>query len=126
MLGDYMDSKGFTIVELVAILLVLAAITFISFSSIKNLLKSDNDKKYTAMVEDLCYAGKSYISANRQDFDELDVIGGETIIQIDELIAYGSVNDDAKNPKTGESIMEDSLKFTVLQDYSLDCQYIEN
>ena len=121
-----MDSKGFTIVELVAILLVLAAITFISFSSIKNLLKSDNDKKYTAMVEDLCYAGKSYISANRQDFDELDVIGGETIIQIDELIAYGSVNDDAKNPKTGESIMEDSLKFTVLQDYSLDCQYIEN
>lgn len=121
-----MNSKGFTIVELVAIILVLAAIALVSFPVIESMSKSSNDKKYSDMVKDLCIAGNSYINANREDFEELNIIGGETIIDINELIAYGNVKSNTKNPKTGNSIENDSLKFTMLESFELDCQYIEN
>ena len=121
-----MNNKGFTIVELVAILLILAAIVFVSFPTIQNMAKSDNEKQYNNMINNLCLAGESYINANRDSFSELNLIGGETTLSIVELISYGNVKDDVKDPKTGESVRENSLKFTVLDDYSLNCQYLEN
>ena len=121
-----MNNKGFTIVELVAIILILAAILLVSFPIIQNIEKTDNDKKYNTMVKNLCLAGKSYINANEDSFEELNIVGGEIIIEISELVVYGSVKDNIKNPKTGKRIIKDSLKFTALQDFELDCEYIEN
>ena len=121
-----MNNKGFTIVELVAILLILSAIVLISFPTIQNMAKNDKEKQYTDMVNNLCIAGESYINANRDSFNELDIVGGETTIDVSELIAYGNIKDNIINSKTGNSVKEDSLKFTVLEDYSLNCKYIEN
>ena len=124
--SENMNNKGFTIVELVAIILILAAILLVSFPIIQNIEKTDNDKKYNTMVKNLCLAGKSYINANEDSFEELNIVGGEIIIEISELVVYGSVKDNIKNPKTGKRIIKDSLKFTALQDFELDCEYIEN
>lgn len=121
-----MNSKGFTLIELIAIVVILALIFFISFPQILNITKADEEKKYSNMVENLCLAGESYISANIENFNGLTTVGNKIELTIQELINYGNVDKNMKNPKTNNSIKNDTLLYSVLSDYSLDCQYVEN
>lgn len=121
-----MNNKGFTLIELVAIVLVLAAIFLVSFPSLLNMSKNDEEKKYDNMVENLCLAGESYIYANEDDFKDLSTVSSTIEISIEELIMYGNVDSALKNPKTDKSVESDKLIFTVLSDKSLDCVYKES
>lgn len=118
-----MNNRAFTLVELTAIIVVLAAIFLVSFPSLVNTAKSDEGKKYNDMVKNLCLSGESYIYANMDDFNQLSVVDSKIEIAINRLIQYGSVNNNLKNPKTNDSIQEDVLIYTVLSDHSLDCEY---
>ena len=121
-----MKNRGFTIIELVSIILILAAILLVSFPAITNLLKADDSKKYDAMVKDLCLAGEAYIKSNLDSFSSVSTVGATITISIDELITYGSVKPDTKNPNTNNSISGDSLTYVVQTDRSLNCSYIDN
>lgn len=120
-----MNNKGFTIVELIAIIVVLAAIFLVSFPYLLNTTKTDKEKQYNEMVNNLCLAGKSYIYANMDKFPTLSTIGSSIEIKISELIEYGNVNKNEVNPKTDELIKNKSLTYKVLSDLSLDCKYNE-
>ena len=121
-----MKHNGFTLVEVVAIVVVLAAIFLVSVPAISNVSKEDEKKLYDTMVNDLCAAGKSYMYANMQSFpDPSTTVGDPITIKIKDLIAYGNVDKDLKNPKTGEKVENNSLEYTVLSDFSLNCKYIE-
>ena len=118
-----MNNKGFTLVELIAILLVLVIIFTISFPTLQNIGKNDLEKEYSQMVENLCKAGESYISAHADSFEELGTFDATIRIDIQTLIEYGSVNEDLKNPRTKNTLTNDYLLFTVLGDDSLACEY---
>ncbi|MDO4962494.1 MAG: hypothetical protein Q4E75_00095 [bacterium] len=117
-------SKGFTLIELIGIILILATIVLVSFPMLTGVTKKENDNKYNSMVEDLCLAGKSYIYANISDYD-LGTPDSSFIININTLIEYGNVSSDIINPKTNNSINSDHLYFKVLTDKTLDCEYID-
>ena len=121
-----MTNSAFTLIELTAVIVVLASIFLVSFPALLNVARSDEEKKYDNMIEDLCLAGKSYIYANMDGFEGLSVVGTEIEINISELILYGNVDKDLINPKTEVSVKNNKLIYTVLSDYSLDCEYIEN
>lgn len=119
-----MNSRGFTLVEIIAIIVVLAAIFLISFPTFTNMAKADKEKEYSDMVENLCLAGETYIYSNIEEFSELSIVGSTINIPIEELINYGSVNKNTVNIKTNKTIEKDNLKYTVLDDYTLNCDYI--
>lgn len=118
-----MSNKGFTIIELTAIIVVLAAIFLVSFPTFLNMTKSDENQRYESMVDDLCLAGESYIYAHIDDFSELSVVNSDITIPIKELIEYGSVKDNLKNPKTDKLVKNDELIYKVLSNRELDCKY---
>ena len=119
-----MNNKAFTLVELVAIILILALIALIAFPALIGTQKSDSEKLYTNMVNDLCLAGETYIYSNKDDFDLS--IENEIEIDIQELIAYGNIDSNLKNPNTNNTIVDDTLKYTVQSDKALSCEYIDN
>lgn len=118
-----MNNKGFTLIELTAIIVVLAAIFLVGFPSLINTAKSDEDKKYNDMVENLCLAGEAYIYANIDNFPELSTPNSKIYLNIANLVSYGSVNRDIINPKTEEVINGHFVTFDVLADNSLECEY---
>jgi len=120
-----MNNKGFTLIELVAIVLVIAAIFLVSFPSLLNLSKKDEEKKYDSMVETLCLAGETYIYNNESDFKNLMVVDNKIEIVISELVINEMVKKDTTNPKTNKSVENDKLIYTVLSDKSLNCEYKE-
>lgn len=120
-----MNSRGFTLVELIAVIIVLVAIFLVSFPSILNITRQDTEKQYDDMVETLCLAGKSYIYANMDKFPELSVANSKINVEIQDLISYGNIESNIINVKTEKTVNNDELIFTVLSDYSLDCEYNE-
>lgn len=118
-----MNGRGFTLIELTAVVIILAAIFLVSFPSLLNLAKYDKEKQYENMINDLCLAGKTYIYSNMDKFEQLSTVGSSIEINISELILYGSVEKGIKNIKTGNLIDNDLLTFIVLNDNSLDCKY---
>ena len=120
-----MNRRGFTLVELVAIIVILAAIFLVSFPTLKNMASKDDRKRYNTIVDDLCTAGKTYMYANMDNFPNLSIVGGIIDLKVSELIEYGNVDKNLINPKTELSVKYDKLKYTVLEDFSLECKYIE-
>ena len=121
-----MNNKGFTLIELVAIVLVIAAIFLVSFPSLLNLSKKDEEKKYDSMVESLCLAGDTYIKNNSEDFKNMIIPNNKIEIEINELMIYGIVKHETKNPKTNKSVEKDKLIYIVQNDKSLNCEYKES
>ena len=115
-----MNNRGFTLIELTAVIVVLVAIFLVSFPSFINISKSDKEKQYNNMVKDLCLSGESYIYSNVDSFEGLSTVGSKITISIEELILYGNVEKNLVNVKTEEKINNDSLIYTVLNDYSLN------
>ena len=120
-----MKTRGFTLVELIAVIVVLVGIFLFVFPNLTNMMNTDNQKKYDDLVENLCTAGKSYMYSNLDSFKELSTINSVIEIQINTLINYGNVDKELKNPKNNKLVKNDKLKYTVLSDFSLDCKYIE-
>ena len=120
-----MNKQGFTLVELVAIVVILASIFLVSFPTLKNMLAKDDKKRYDTIIEDICTAGKTYMYSHMDDFPNLSVVGSEIEIEVSKLIDYGNVDKKIINPKTELSIKYDKLKYTVYEDFSLNCEYIE-
>ena len=87
-----MNRRGFTLVELVAIIAILAAIFLVSFPTLKNLARKDDKKRYDIIVEDLCTAGKTYMYANMDLFPGLSIVGSVIDLNVSELIEYGNVD----------------------------------
>ena len=117
-----MNNKGFTLIELVAIVLVIAAIFMVSFPNLLNLSK----KKYNSMVESLCLAGATYIYNNEVDFKSMIIPNNKIEIVISELIINEMVKNNTMNPKTNKSVENDKLIYTVQSDKSLSCEYKES
>lgn len=121
-----MNNKAFTLVELVAIVLILGVVLLVSFPALLNINKADEDKKVQQMIDDLCTAGKTYIYSNQESFPQLKTPGSRIDINIKELIVYGNVSKDLKNPSTNISVQDDTLTYTVSTDNLLECNYIDN
>ena len=120
-----MNTRGFTLVEVVAIMVILIGIFLVSFPALNNMVNSDEEKLYDTMVDDLCIAGKTYLYSHLDLYPNLSIIGETVQLDISLLIEYGNVDSDIVNPKTNQNIKEDKLKYIVLEDLSLDCKYIE-
>ena len=113
-----MNNKGFTLVELIGIVLILALIFLVSFPNFVSMSKISDEKRYENMVKDLCMAGESYIYANGMSVDS-----GGIQISIKDLIDYGNVDKNLKDVKTGESVKDKTLIFTKNSDGTLNCNY---
>lgn len=118
-----MNIRGFTLIELTAVIVILAAIFLVSFPSFLNISRADKEKEYKNMVNNLCIAGETYIYSKMDNFKELFTIGSKINISISDLVTYGNVDKNTINTKTGQSVQEDSLIYTVLNDNSLQCEY---
>ena len=55
-----MNKKAFTLVELIAIILVLSIILTVTFTSLSKSLSNSNDKEYQTLIKNLEMAAENY------------------------------------------------------------------
>lgn len=101
-----MKNKGFTLVELIAIILVLSIILTVGFTTLSNSLENSNDRKYQTMIKNLEMAAEEYVNlpgVSRKVDEELKE-GKRVTIDITDLVNAEVIDQIPTNPKTKKEI----------------------
>lgn len=93
--------KGFTLAELIGVLVVLALISMIAVPSVTKSLKQYKTKICVVQLENIVEAGKSWAADNVEQLPETESSTPRDV-SLDTLIKYGYIDEDVKNPKTKE------------------------
>ncbi len=98
-----MNKSGFTLVELLGILVILSVITVISIVAMNNLLGQTDEIEQDTYTKNLFKAAEAYIAKERETkFLNLDYAGGVAFITVQELYDEAYLPEIPENPKTKE------------------------
>jgi len=95
-----MNNKGLTLVELLAVFMVLTILGTITFVSVISRIEDANEKSEMVLISSIEHAAEMYVLENRYDFEE------ETyMISVQSLIDEGYLREEnLQNPLTKEDI----------------------
>lgn len=102
-----MNKRGFTLVELMGILVILGVLLIFTVPSITKTLKNSETKENTEYENTVCLAAKSYMEVNRYDYPRE--------ITFKTLRDEGYLSTTLKNPET-DSLDSDSKKVKISSD----------
>lgn len=102
-----MDKKGFTLIEVIGVVIILASIVLIITPNINNSLKNSKNKAFDVQIEEIKSATKSWVALNSENTPKED--NEEVIINLLQLKLSGLIAYDFKNPKTGELFPDDMM-----------------
>lgn len=93
-----MNNKGFTLIELIAIIIIISAITILSFSSLTNTLKKTQLKEVEDYKLKVATAAQIYVETDLMRYEPFNS-GTHIDITIEELINRGYLKNDIEVPE---------------------------
>lgn len=100
-----MNQKGFTLIEILAVIVVIGLILVIAIPKALEIIQESKQRAYDVQEELIMEAAKKYVNRNSYD---LEWNGNIAIITLAELIADGLIKSPVKNPLTGTNFDEDA------------------
>ena len=94
-----MKNKGFTMVELLAVIIVLGMLAAILYPTIRKAINKNKQSLYNEQLDEIVNAAKLYGSDNLEKLPE--TIGEEKSIDVNDLISNDYI-EKMKNPKTND------------------------
>lgn len=93
--------KGFTLVEMITVISLLAIIGLISIPVVEGIIKRSKDKIYLAQEEEIIGAAKKYATEYIEKISSVD--GVKTVVCLETLKELGYLeNTSIKDPRTDE------------------------
>lgn len=102
-----MKNKGFTLIELTAVVLILALISFIGFSYITNQVSSKKQQFSDAFNKIVFNATDVYISYNPNNYKMID--GNVYCIKLKELVDYEVLTTPLIDPVSNKDVSLDNF-----------------
>lgn len=96
-----MKERGFTLVELLAVIVILGLIALVSVPAITGIIKSGKEDLANSQEETIEMAAKNWAS-DQKNIMKLPVDGNEICINFSTLQEQGYLDLNLKNPKTGK------------------------
>lgn len=118
-----MKNRGFTLIELIALLGIIAIMLLLSAPNLINQIDTTKKNNYDNFVSDLCLASEAYLNhSDVEGAQDLKNSGDSIEISVEDLIAAGYVKSNLKNPKTDKKLeASDRLKITLTEDLTYKC-----
>ena len=108
------EKNGFTLVELLVTIAMLAVVGSIIIYNTINLTNDTKDLQYERLVDNIKDATRTYVSLYPQDFSDLYNIRAFTYITVGQLIDASLIDDELENPYTKQPIdKNDQIKIYV-------------
>ena len=79
-----MNKKGFTLIEITAVVLTIAVIFLLSYPTLHNILKKSEKNENNAVDENTIIAAKTYFNLHNSEFSFLD--GSTLEVKISKLV----------------------------------------
>ena len=117
------SKKGFTLIELMGVIVVMSIILLVGLPTISNMMKKDVESTYERYLVELYAASESYFVENKDFYPALVAPGGQAYVTIDELISEGYIRNVVTDPETNEDLpIETQVEVTVNADYTYSFQ----
>ncbi|MBR3523338.1 MAG: prepilin-type N-terminal cleavage/methylation domain-containing protein [Bacilli bacterium] len=107
-----MNNKGFTLLEMMGVLILLAIILLVAIPSITKTMKKDQVNQLAKYEETLCDAAEAYITGEGINVTEL---------KVSVLVSKGYVADNLSNPKTKKNATKDTLNIGHAANGKITC-----
>ena len=123
-----MKKSGFTLVELLIVIVILGIITGISIPLIRNIREKNQNKEYSNYIDSMEYSAKLYIDSHKEDLFVIDGDESCAIIEYDELERKGLLKDigidnvSCKSTNTFVAVEKKGNEYT----YKVSLQCISN
>ena len=103
--------KGFTLVELLGVIVILGLIAMIAIPTINSALNSSREKAYDEQVRTIEETARTYMSKNSLKLPS-QTEGNKCCLSVETLQTAGLLTaDDIKNPKYQKDSTDDEEKF---------------
>ncbi|MDD6388603.1 MAG: hypothetical protein PUA68_06040 [Bacilli bacterium] len=73
--------KGFTLIELIAIIIITSTIGILSYVTLTNTIKNNNNSKIQIFENNLISAAKLYITSNNEEINDERIITANELIE---------------------------------------------
>ena len=111
-----MKKNGFTLIELIATIVILSLIALIVFPAITSMVKSSRDSAYDSQVNIIIKAAKAYYLNNVNSLPEEDPTAPNSSVNIYDLVKQGYISDE-------ELVDVDTLDLTAAEKTSFKTTY---
>ena len=121
-----MNRKGFTLVELLGVVAILAVSLLVIIPSVTSMLRTSKVNEYEEFTKDLYLATETYINDNREKYPQLETPGNSVKVYIKELKEELLIKNNLKNPKTEpptELDDTDSVTVTVTEGFEYTYEF---
>lgn len=118
-----MKKNAFTIYELIAVIVVLSAISLISYTCITNIIKKNSEKRINDFNDILINSAELYLNENKADFPNFNRIGDVALITSSELIDENYLKEDISNP-TSKKITDFYIKAKINSDRTISYEVV--
>jgi len=99
-----MNKKGFTLVELLAVIIILALLVVLASTSVTKLVGDSKNDLYNSQIELIKSAAQIWGADN---LDKLPEVGKCSYLTLENLKGYGLIDPEINNPKTNQKFSDD-------------------
>ena len=103
-----MKRKGFTLVEIVISLVILVAIGLVVGVGLNKVFKNNQEDEVGSFEDKIISSTDLYLANNQSLTNELQTVKGYLLINIDDLIDAGLLDENIIDPETGNKIAGDT------------------
>lgn len=113
-----MNKRGFTLVELLATIVLLSIISVISYVSISSVIKKNKVNNCRNLIKSIEGASREYISDNRYNFTNRD----DKVITAEDLFRGNYLKNEIMDPFTNEKVNSENVKIIISlkSDYTME------
>ena len=118
-IGDGMNNKGFTLLEIILVVAILGVITLIAVPSVSSILNRNKNDQYDNLKKSIISAAKMHVSDNRYDLGIVCNTTNEKLtltITLEELVDAGDLTEPIVDPRDNSEIPLDNVV-----DITYDC-----
>lgn len=99
-----MNKKAFTLIELLTVIVILAALMAIVVISVTRYINDTSEVSYKELVKSIETATELYLTDHAADYPELDIPGSTFTIELSDLANDNYIPDSLVDERTGDSI----------------------
>lgn len=113
-----MNKRGFTLVELLATIVLLSIISVISYVSISSVIKKNKVNNCRNLIKSIEGASREYVSDNRYNYTNRD----DKVITAEDLFRGNYLKNEIMDPFTNEKVNSENVKIIISlkSDYTME------
>ena len=118
-----MNSKGFSLMELLAVILIIAILATISIPAVGNILNGSKDKAYNEQVRFIEQAAEKWSISNSSSVNDT----GVTYVSLDTLMKSGFIDQDKLIDPRSQQVIKGCVRIAFNSKYdTYDYLFEEN